>query len=76
MRLDILLQIVAFAGLDTEAAINEMRSPDVTGILNQDLADLATVGVRKTPTFFVNDKPVGPFLAASEVADVDSRKFP
>ena len=53
-----------------------MKSPEVTGILNQDLADLATVGVKRTPTFFVNGKPVEPFgettlreLVAAEVAD-------
>ena len=76
MRPDLLLQIGASVGLDAEAAINQMKSPDVTGILNQDLADLATVGVKRTPTFFVNGKPVEPFgettlraLVAAEVAD-------
>ena len=76
MRPDLLLQIGASVGLDAEAAINQMKSPDVTGILNQDLADLATVGVKRTPTFFVNGKPVEPFgettlraLVAAEVED-------
>lgn len=76
MRPDLLLQIGAAAGLDTDAAITQMKSPEVTGILNQDLADLATVGVKRTPTFFVNGKPVEPFgettlraLVAAEVAD-------
>ena len=75
MRPDLLLQIGASVGLDAEAAINQMKAPDVTGILNQDLADLATVGVQRTPTFFVNGKPVEPFgettlraLVAAEVA--------
>ena len=76
MRPDLLLQIGAGAGLDADAAITQMKSPEVTGILNQDLADLATVGVKRTPTFFVNGKPVEPFgettlraLVAAEVAD-------
>ena len=76
MRPDLLLQIGAAAGLDADAAITQMKSPEVTGILNQDLADLATVGVKRTPTFFVNGKPVEPFgettlreLVAAEVAD-------
>lgn len=79
MRPDLLLQIGASAGLDADAAVNQMRSPDVTGILNQDIADLAAIGVQKTPTFFVNGKPVEPFgettlrnLVAAEVADVGS----
>lgn len=79
MRPDLLLQIGALAGLDTEAAIKQMQSPDVVAVLNQDRADVATVGIRGTPTFFVNGKPVEPFgeatlraLVAAEVAAIGS----
>ena len=71
----LILQIAATAGLDAEAARTQMLAPDVVGILNQDRADVETVGVRQTPTFFVNGKPLDPFgeaelrrLVAAEVA--------
>lgn len=79
MRPDFILEIAALAGLDKETALTQMQAPDVVAILNQDRADVATVGVRKTPTFFVNGKPVEPFgeaelraLVAAEVAAVGS----
>lgn len=37
--------------------------PDIVAVLDQDAADVATVGVRKTPTFFVNGKPLTDFGA-------------
>ena len=71
----LILEIAATAGLDTEAARTQMLAPDVVAILNQDRADVETVGVRQTPTFFVNGKPLDPFgeaelrsLVAAEVA--------
>ena len=71
----LILQIAATAGLDAEAARTQMLAPDVVAILNQDRADVETVGIRQTPTFFVNGKPLDPFgeaelrrLVAAEVA--------
>ena len=71
----LILQIATTAGLDAEAARTQMLAPDVVAILNQDRADVETVGVRQTPTFFVNGKPLDPFgeaelrrLVAAEVA--------
>ena len=56
-----------------------MLAPDVVGILNQDRADVEAVGVRQTPTFFVNGKPLDPFgdvelrrLVSAEVAAVQN----
>jgi protein-disulfide isomerase len=70
----LILEIAATAGLDAEAARTQMLAPDVVAILNQDRADVETVGVRQTPTFFVNGKPLDPFgeaelrsLVAAEV---------
>jgi protein-disulfide isomerase len=57
----LILQIAATAGLDAEAARTQMLAPDVVAILNQDRADVETVGIRQTPTFFVNGKPLDPF---------------
>jgi 2-hydroxychromene-2-carboxylate isomerase len=71
----LILQIASTAGLDTDAARTQMLAPGVVAVLNQDRADVETVGVRQTPTFFVNGKPLDPFgeaelrrLVAVEVA--------
>jgi protein-disulfide isomerase len=52
-----------------------MMAPQTVGVLNQDRADVEAVGVRQTPTFFVNGKPLDPFgadelraLVAAEVS--------
>lgn len=72
-----ILGVAAAAGLDPEAARTQMLAPDVVAILNQDRSDVETVGVRGTPTFFVNGRPLDPFgeaelrrLVAAEVAAV------
>lgn len=74
-----LLGIAKQAGLDIEAAKNQMIAPQTQAILNQDRADVEAMGVRQTPTFFVNGKPLDPFgadelraLVASEVAEIGS----
>lgn len=71
----LILGIAEQAGLNAEAAKTQMRAPQTVGVLNQDRADVETVGVRQTPTFFVNGKPLDPFgadelraLVAAEVA--------
>lgn len=48
-------------GLDLERAKNDALLPDVVAVLNLDAADVKTVGVRGTPTFFVNGKPLDEF---------------
>ncbi|MGH1451560.1 MAG: DsbA family protein [Paracoccaceae bacterium] len=75
----LILQIAATAGLDADAARTQMLAPDVVAILNQDRADVETVGIRQTPTFFVNGMPLDPFgeaelrrLVAAEVAAAQS----
>ena len=79
MRPELLIGIAASAGLDPEAAQAQFLAPQTTGVLNQDRADVETVGVRQTPTFFVNGMPLDPFgeaelrrLVATEVAAVQS----
>ncbi len=75
----LILGIAEQAGLDAEAAKTQMMAPQTVGVLNQDRADVETVGVRQTPTFFVNGKPLDPFgadelraLVAAEVAAAGS----
>lgn len=71
----LLLAIGSNAGLDLDAARSQMLMPDLVGIMNQDLADVEALGIRQTPTFFVNGKKVEPFgedqlraMIAEEVA--------
>jgi protein-disulfide isomerase len=49
------------AGLDQARARAAMQAPRITAALNQDIADATTLGVRGTPTFFVNEKPLPSF---------------
>ncbi|WP_027351297.1 DsbA family protein [Halotalea alkalilenta] len=46
------------AGLDRQRARSYIASGAVDKVLEQDVADLQAVGVRGTPTFFVNGKPL------------------
>ncbi|GAA5236234.1 disulfide bond formation protein DsbA [Verticiella sediminum] len=46
------------AGLDLEQARAYVATGAVDKVLAQDVADLEAVGVRATPTFFVNGKPL------------------
>ena len=78
-NLEKLGRIAAGAGLDLEAAMTQIKSPDIIAVFNQDKADVETVGVQQTPTFFVNGKPLDPFgeaelrrLVAAEVAAAGS----
>ena len=64
MRPDLILPIAASVGLDMEAAQEQMLAPQTLAILKQDRADIVTMRVRQTPTFFVNGKPLDPFGAA------------
>lgn len=79
MRPDLVPSIAIDAGLDMEAARAQVKAPEIIAAINQDRADVKTVGVRRTPTFFVNGKPLDPFgeaelraLVAAEVAAAGS----
>lgn len=61
IRPDLILEIAASAGLDEEEARTQMMAPQTIGVLNQDRADVEAMGIRQTPTFFVNGKPLDPF---------------
>lgn len=72
-------RIAAGAGLDLELAMQQIKSPEVVAVFNQDKADVETMGVNQTPTFFVNGKPLDPFgeaelrrLVAAQVAAAQS----
>lgn len=59
------MRIAGAAGLDITAAESQMKMPDIVAIMNQDRADVETIGIRQTPTFFVNGKPLEPFGEAT-----------
>ena len=61
----------ASTGIDVARARRDMTSPDITGILNQDMADAAAVGADKTPTFFVNGRPLPSFGVEQLLSLVD-----
>lgn len=64
-------------GLDPARAQTDMNDPSVAQIVAQDIADGKTLGVDKTPGYFVNGRPLEDFgweqlkaLVASELAAV------
>lgn len=79
MKPENLLMLAEEAGLDMAAAESQLMAPQTTGVINQDKADLVIVGVKQTPTFFVNGRPMPSFgerqlrdLVADEVRLVGS----
>jgi len=60
-QLDIAWNAAAQAGLDVERAQRERLMPHIAAALNFDAADVATLGIRSTPTFYVNGKPLAEF---------------
>ncbi len=50
--------IAQSAGLDVERAQKHSATGSVDFLLAQDVVDLKAIGVRATPTFFVNEKPL------------------
>lgn len=47
----------------------DMANPDVIGVVQTDIKDLQTLGVRATPEFFVNGKPL-PSFGYRQLADL------
>ena len=71
-QIELAYQAAAAAGLDLEKARKFMQLPDITSIVLQDIADVKSVGVRGTPTFFVNGKPLPEFGQRQLVEFVDA----
>lgn len=53
--------VAGAAGLDVTKARAAMMAPPIGAALQQDVADAAALGVSRTPTFFVNEKPLTSF---------------
>jgi len=62
-QLDLAWKAAADAGLDVTAARAVMDDPEIVRILEQDAADVQAVGVKQTPTFFVDGRPMMRFGA-------------
>lgn len=54
-------QIAGTAGLDLSRARQDARRPEIDHVLQADTADLQVLQVRRTPTFFVNRRPLVSF---------------
>lgn len=52
---------LAATGLDIEKARKDMDDPRIDALLRQDAKDLETLKVNKTPSFFINGKPLAEF---------------
>jgi len=72
---DKLYPILASAGIDIDKLKNDMTNPNIAKHIAQDSADAVALNVTKTPSFYVNGKPLTVFgydqlveLIASEVA--------
>jgi len=48
-------------GLDIDQLTKDMKNPELDKIIKQDLADAKVLGATKTPSFFVNGKPLQQF---------------
>ena len=48
-------------GLDLDRARADMASPQIAGLIAQDLADARTLRVTMTPEYFVNGRPLPSF---------------
>lgn len=60
-RVELVWKHLEGLGLDMERLRNDMNSPEITRIIEQDIADAQKLKVTKTPEFFVNGKPMPSF---------------
>ena len=58
---DAIWQFLPAVGLDIDRLRTDMNDPKVVEIIRQDMEDAQTLGVRKTPSFFVNGKALQRF---------------
>ncbi|MAX31629.1 MAG: disulfide bond formation protein DsbA [Halomonadaceae bacterium] len=68
-----ILEIASQAGLDSAQAQEQLDSPEVQAVFEQDKEDVKANQVRQTPTFFINGEPLNPF-GMQELLDVVQRE--
>ena len=71
-RPDLLWTFLPQLGLDMEQLAKDVQSPEIEALVQQDLADLQILHVRKTPSYFVNGTPLETFGYDPLVALVES----
>ena len=59
--LELAWPVLETVGLDLAKLKQDMQSPEIKKILEQDFADLKALNVTKTPEFFVNGRPLPSF---------------
>lgn len=65
-------ELLPAAGLDLARIREDIQRPEILDIVRQDMADAQTLGVRRTPAFFVNGKPLTRFSADDLKALLDA----
>ena len=65
-------EIVPKVGINVEQAKADMMDPEISARIQQDIKDGEILGVRRTPTFFVNGTPLQRFSYDDLVALVES----
>ena len=60
-RPELVWELLPQAGVDVEQVRADILSPELDLIIQQDLADAEALGVRKTPSYFVNGRPLPSF---------------
>lgn len=71
-NLDMAWSAAKAAGLDVERARADAKKPEIDEVLKQDMADITTIKLSRTPTFFVNGKPLTTFGPDELAALVDA----
>ena len=69
---DIFMAIIGQAGVDVARIQQDMNNPEIAKIIQQDLADGQLLGADKTPSFFVNGKPLPSFGSQQLQALIES----
>ncbi len=59
--LNLAWQPLARAGVNVEQAKRDMQSPEIARLVEQDITDMKSINVTKTPEFFVNGRPLPNF---------------
>lgn len=57
----ILWQFLPSLGLDIDKLVKDMKNPELDKLIAQELSDAKKLGATKTPTYFVNSKPLQTF---------------
>lgn len=70
-NVDLAYKAAELAGMDLQKGLIDAATPAIEALLRQDMEDLTALGVNKTPTFFVNGRPLPSFGAEQLTALVE-----